>query len=226
MTLRSLMACAGAVVGLLGAGAAACVIPEPPQAKAPDATAPAAMPTMLAGLAGEWDGALTVRQEKWSSSSVASMSIRRQADGSLLAAWDGFVSGEPAQGMLRFTMKPDAPGPELASYWSHLGASIRASVTASNPDRMVFAGQMKDAGANTLSVEQSLRVIEKDHLLLEMVAVARDGTRTPMLMLDLSRLPGGQRASAAEHLDDAALLARVAAPARAQASVPEREESR
>jgi hypothetical protein len=215
--------------GTLGAGVLACVLVAGLTASAVGAAPPAesqtpaqnqALPQSLAQLAGHWDGTITMRASGASSSSVASMSASINPDGSLLMAFDGFSRGEPVEGMLR--LSPDARGASLRSFSTALNAAADGTMhPQASPKAMAFAGTMRDAQGNRASFEHVIRVIEQDHIVIEWVMLSPDGSRAPLMMLELSRLPAGQTASAAEHLSDAALLSRVGVPQMKQAGASE-----
>lgn len=187
----------------------------------PSAAARPVLPAFLKDLAGEWDGVILLKSGEGMSSSVASLSASMQPDGSILMSFDGFVRGEAIDGLVSFMMN-DQGRPEMRTVTSALHASSRTSMMGeAQPKVMAFGGLSNpDAGA-PVRMEHLVRVVDKDHMILEWVVVAPDGTRSPLMSLDLSRLPQGRRASAGENPPRADQLKAVGVPAMAAATVME-----
>lgn len=214
-------ACAASLLVLAAGHASPC---EPPaQNPAPPAPAakPQKLPAALSDLQGEWDGAVILKHAEGASSSIASMSIRSQPDGSILAAFDGFERGEPFEGLIRLRANPKSGAIELRSFTTALNAPAESSLTSDPASKsLAFSGTLSPAGVDPLPMQHLVRVLDPDHVVIEWALLAADGSRSVMMSLDLSRLPKGRQASASELMQSPVLLAAVGAPADITVAVP------
>jgi hypothetical protein len=213
--------CAASVLVLAAGYAGACEPPSQNPAPAEPAANAQKLPAAISGLLGEWDGAVILKHADGASSSVASMSVRSQPDGSILAAFDGFERGEPFEGLIRLRSNPNSGAIEMRSFTTALNAPAAASLTSDPASKsLAFSGTLSPAGVLPLPMQHLVRVLDPDHLVIEWALLASDGSRTVMMSLDLSRLPQGRQASASELMQSPVLLAAVGAPADIAVAVP------
>ncbi|MFZ2875409.1 MAG: hypothetical protein WAZ94_13130 [Phycisphaerales bacterium] len=218
-------ACAASLLVLAAGHARACEPPPQPsdQNSQPAAPAPSQpkLPAALSALHGEWDGAVTLKHADGASSSIASMSIRSQPDGSILAAFDGFERGEPFEGLIRLRSNPRNGAVEMRSFTTALNAPAESSLDSDPASKSLsFRGTLSPAGVKPVPMQHLVRVLDNDHIVIEWALLSPDGTRSLMMSLDLSRLPQGRQASAAELMQSPVLLAAVGEPADITVSVP------
>ncbi|MCE7975354.1 MAG: hypothetical protein DYG92_13685 [Leptolyngbya sp. PLA1] len=213
-------ACAASLLVLAG-HAAATEPPVPSSPPADPAPAPQKLPAALVALQGEWDGAVMLKHADGASSSIASMSIRSQPDGSILAAFDGFERGEPFEGLIRLRSNPKSGVVEMRSFTTALNAPAESSLE-SDPasNSLAFGGTLAPAGVKPLPMQHLVRVLDRDHVVIEWALLSPDGSRSVMMTLDLSRLPQGRQASASELMQSPVLLAAVGAPPDITVAVP------
>lgn len=214
-------ACAASLLVLAAGHAGACQPPAQSPAHAESAANARKLPEAISGLQGEWDGAVILKHADGASSSIASMSIRAQPDGSILAAFDGFERGEPFEGLIRLRSNPKNGAIEMRSFTTALNAPAESSL-ASDPasKSLAFSGTLSPAGVDPIPMQHLVRILDPDHLVIEWALLAADGSRSVMMSLDLSRLPQGRQASAAELMQSPVLLAAVGAPGDITVAVP------
>ncbi|MBX3357473.1 MAG: DUF1579 family protein [Phycisphaeraceae bacterium] len=200
---------------VLAAGLAATAsAAEPPGCKSQDQTTERLQPcnSMFSRLVGEWEGQIQTRNSDGRvSTSMASVSNRLENnDKSLVSCFEGFAFGRPVHGASVIRMNPGAQA-ERSWYTNLTNATMTMPMKASSSENSIaFAGEGVDPSTGkTVSIEQVLRVVDSNNYVFESFSIESSGEKVMLMRLEMSRLPEGRLAQAAEKFSDAKLLAKV-----------------